>query len=67
VRSWIFRHRLRLRAIYAPRPALKPAPPARSSGGTRGGYAIVVRRGRHTILGPGRVPKAAKRAPKRAA
>jgi hypothetical protein len=26
VRSWIFRHRLRLRAIYGTRPALRPLP-----------------------------------------
>ena len=28
VRSWIFRHRLRLRAIYGTRPAIRPLPQA---------------------------------------
>jgi len=30
VRSWIFRHRLRLRAIYGPRPLPGPQPAARA-------------------------------------
>lgn len=30
MRSWVFRHRLRLRAIYTPRPELRPEPEARA-------------------------------------
>jgi hypothetical protein len=47
MRSWIFRNRLRLRAIYGPRPALRePAawkPPVRVP-------AVVERQGRNVIL-----------------
>ena len=49
VRSWIFRHRLRLRAIYAPRPSL-PAPRARRKRLSLRGPVIVERLGPHTIL-----------------
>jgi len=50
VRSWIFRHRLRLRAIYAPRPALLPAPIPRQDGRSGRGPVVVERQGGHTIL-----------------
>ena len=63
VRSWIFRHRLRLRAIYAPRPALLPAPLPKKEGRSGQGFVIVERHGPHTILlrpsGPARQKPAA--------
>ena len=49
VRSWIFRHHLRLRAIYAPRPSLQ-APRARRKRLPPRGSVIVERLGPHTIL-----------------
>jgi len=56
VRSWIFRNRLRLRAIYGPRPSLRPAAGVRPAGAPREGPepvrvpAVLERHGRHTIL-----------------
>jgi hypothetical protein len=51
VRTWLFRHRLRLRAVYSPRPALPPALVRLRSGR---GPVFVERLGPHTIL---RVPR----------
>jgi hypothetical protein len=57
VRSWIFRNRLRLRAIYGPRPSLRPAAGIRPAGDLREGRpepvrvpAVLERHGRHTIV-----------------
>jgi hypothetical protein len=48
VRSWIFRNRLRLRAIYGPRPAPRESAPARKLPVRV--PAVVERQGRHVIL-----------------
>ncbi len=57
MRSWIFRNRLRLRAMYSPRPSLRPAAGIRPASGPREGRrepvrvpAVLERHGRHTIL-----------------
>ncbi|MFO1010599.1 MAG: hypothetical protein U1F29_11110 [Planctomycetota bacterium] len=61
MRSWIFRHRLRLRAIYGPRPAPAPAPtragtmpahrePPERLGGLRPGEGAF--HGEHYVLRP---------------
>ena len=56
VRSWIFRHRLRLRAIYGTRPAIRPSPawrernPKQLSDGLAPGQAA--RRGRWYVIRP---------------
>ena len=58
VRSWIFRHRLRLRAIYAPRPALLPAPQVPKDRRVGRGFVVVERLGPHTVLRARRKPAA---------
>ena len=54
VRSWIFRNRLRLRAIYGPRPSLRAAGadriPERAPKLPIRVPAVVERQGRHVIL-----------------
>ena len=56
VRSWIFRHRLRLRAIYGTRPAIRPEStvrerrPRESSDGLAPGQSG--RRGRWYVIRP---------------
>jgi hypothetical protein len=56
VRSWIFRHRLRLRAIYGTRPAIRPLPevherrPRETSDGLSPGQSG--RRGRWYVIRP---------------
>jgi hypothetical protein len=54
VRSWIFRNRLRLRAIYGPRPSLREAGadriPERVPKLPVRVPAVVERQGRHVIL-----------------
>jgi hypothetical protein len=63
MRSWVFRHRLRLRAVYGPLPvpAETPAMGARKSGpkarsGLRPGHCE--RKGRHFVLRPMTPPAA---------
>jgi len=57
VRSWLFRNRLRLRAIYGPRPAPPPAGGGGSAAGAKHrsrapvrGFTTVERHGRRIVL-----------------
>jgi hypothetical protein len=56
VRSWIFRNRLRLRAIYGARPQMQPLPPVRErqpralADGLAPGQTV--RRGRWYVIRP---------------
>jgi hypothetical protein len=55
MRSWVFRHRLRLRAIYTAPPlavSREPAPARRRSGSTGLRPGEWTRSGRHVIVRP---------------
>jgi hypothetical protein len=63
MRSWVFRHRLRLRAVYGPLPVPRPSPRrsklrkrARDVAGLRPGEWL--RKGPHFVLRPMTPPAA---------